>query len=35
VTQLNLLQLFGSVEARQAANNTYHQYEWSILENLR
>ncbi len=30
-----MLQLFVSVEARQVANLTYHQYEWSILANLR
>jgi hypothetical protein len=30
-----MLQLFVSVEARQEANLSYHQYEWSILANLR
>jgi hypothetical protein len=30
-----MLQLFVSVEARKEANLSYHQYEWSILANLR
>jgi len=28
-------EVFGSEEAREEANNSYHQYEWSILSNLR
>ena len=28
-------ELFGSLEARDAASASYHQYEWSILHNLQ